>query len=55
MGVPQQLDGLFHGKSHSKVGDLGILRYPHVRKPPDKLQIICKQMGSTESDGYSTK
>ena len=32
MGVPQQLDGLFHGKSENKVDDNW--GYPYFRKPP---------------------
>ena len=31
MGVPK-IDGLFHGKSHLEINDLG---YPHFRKPPN--------------------
>ena len=30
-GYPCKMDGLFHGKSQSKMDDLG---YPHFRKPP---------------------
>ena len=31
MGIPQELDGLCHGKSENKMDDLGV---PHLRKPP---------------------
>ena len=32
MGMPEELDGLFHGKSGSKMDDE--IGYPYYRKPP---------------------
>ena len=45
MGDP--IDGLFHGKSQSKIDDY--LGYPNFRKPPD---LFHKKMHEDGSKGF---
>ena len=54
MGVPpKKMDGLFHGKSQSKMDDWG---YPKIRKPPyishDWIAYICLVTIGLSTDDY---